>query len=140
MSAFLTRFANGFATLDAHCLDRLAELYSADVQFRDPLHQVDGLPALRGYFEQLYANVHDIRYDIHATDETSPGEGYLRWTLYFRHPRLNGGRLISLDGCSHLRWETHVYRHQDYFDAGALLYEHIPVLGGIVGWLKGRLA
>ncbi|MGE7990101.1 nuclear transport factor 2 family protein [Pseudomonas sp. NPDC089554] len=140
MSAFLTRFANGFATLDASSLDRLGELYSPDVHFRDPLHQLDGLPALRGYFEQLYANAHDIRYDIHATDEIAPGEGYLRWTLHFRHPRLNGGRPISLDGCSHLHWETQVYRHRDYFDAGALLYEHIPVLGGVIGWLKGRLA
>jgi hypothetical protein len=33
-----------------------------------------------------------------------------------------------------------VYLHHDYFDAGALLYEHVPILGGVIGWLKGRLA
>ena len=27
----------------------------------------------------------------------------------------------------------------DYFDAGALLYEHVPVLGRIVSWLKRRM-
>ncbi|MDF0732387.1 nuclear transport factor 2 family protein [Pseudomonas entomophila] len=140
MSAFLTQFANRFATLDAASLDGLGTLYTTDVQFRDPLHQFDGLPALRAYFEQLYANAHDIRYDIHATDQTAPGEGYLRWTLYFRHPRLARGQLIRLDGCSHLRWEERVYHHQDYFDAGALLYEHVPVLGAVIGWLKRRLA
>jgi hypothetical protein len=33
-----------------------------------------------------------------------------------------------------------VYLHRDYFDAGALLYEHLPVLGTLIGWLKRRLA
>jgi len=140
MSAYLHHFAETFATLNADCLDRLGELYSNDVQFRDPLHQLDGLPALRRYFEKQYSNVQDIRYDLLDVDETTPGQGYLRWNLHFRHPRLSHGQPISLQGCSHLRWAKHVYLHHDYFDAGALLYEHLPVLGGVIGWIKGRLA
>lgn len=140
MSAYLLHFADTFATLNADCLDRLGDLYSNDVQFRDPLHQLDGLPALRRYFEKLYSNVQDIRYDLLDVDETTPGHGYLRWNLHFRHPRLSHGQPISLQGCSHLRWTHQVYLHHDYFDAGALLYEHIPVLGGVIGWVKGRLA
>ncbi|QHF41154.1 transcriptional regulator [Pseudomonas sp. S34] len=31
------------------------------------------------------------------------------------------------------------YRHRDYFDAGALLYEHLPVLSRAIAWLKRRL-
>lgn len=139
-SSYLQTFAERFATLNADRLDRLAELYSEDVSFRDPLHRIDGLPALQAYFAGLYANAQDIRYDFHDADEVAPGHGYLRWTLHFRHPRLNGGRLISLDGCSHLRWHERVHFHQDYFDAGALLYEQVPVLGSVIGWLKGRLA
>jgi hypothetical protein len=140
MSAYLRHFADTFATLNAGSLHRLGELYSNDVQFRDPLHQLDGLPALRSYFEKLYSNVEDIRYDLLDVDETAPGHGYLRWNLHFRHPRLSRGQPISLQGCSHLRWAQQVYLHHDYFDAGALLYEHVPVLGGVIGWLKGRLA
>ena len=140
MSAYLRHFAETFATLNLDSLDRLGELYSNDVQFRDPLHQRDGLPALRSYFEKLYTNVQDIRYDFLDVDEIAPGHGYLRWTLHFRHPRLSRGQPISLQGCSHLRWATHVYLHHDYFDAGALLYEHVPVVGGVIGWIKGRLA
>ncbi|MGZ9739191.1 nuclear transport factor 2 family protein [Pseudomonas sp. GNP012] len=140
MSAYLHHFAETFATLNADCLDRLGELYSNDVQFRDPLHQLDGLPALRRYFEKLYSNVQDIRYDLLDVDEITPGHGYLRWNLHFRHPRLSHGQPISLQGCSHLRWAQHVYLHHDYFDAGALLYEHIPVVGGVISWIKGRLA
>jgi len=140
MSKYLETFAERFATLDTGNLQDLDNLYSKTITFRDPLHQIHGLPALRAYFAQLYANARDIRYDFHDASETRPGDGYLRWTLHFRHPRLDGGRLISLDGCSHLQWRERVEFHQDYFDAGALLYEHVPVLGRMIGWLKGRLA
>lgn len=140
MSDYLNGFARQFAALDAGNLSRLGELYREDIEFRDPLHRIHGLPALRDYFTQLYANVQDIRYEFHSADEVRPGQGYLRWTLYFRHPRLNGNRPIHLDGCSHLKWTDRVHFHQDYFDAGALLYEHVPVLGGLIGWLKGRLS
>ncbi|MFT0521316.1 nuclear transport factor 2 family protein [Pseudomonas faucium] len=140
MSAFLQRFVERFATLDTHNLEVLGDLYSADVAFRDPLHQIDGLPALRAYFAQLYANVSEVQYHFEGTDELEPGHGYIRWTLHYRHPRLAGGRRISLQGCSHLRWHERVYFHQDYFDAGALLYEHLPLMGGAIRWLKGRLA
>ncbi|MBC3421301.1 MULTISPECIES: nuclear transport factor 2 family protein [unclassified Pseudomonas] len=140
MSAYLQQFAERFASLDGANLDRLENLYSEDITFRDPLHHIQGLQALRAYFEQLYANASDIRYAFISADEVSPGQGYLRWTLQFRHPRLAGGRQITLQGCSCLHWRDRVHFHQDYFDAGALIYEHLPIMGGAIRWLKGRLA
>ncbi|QKE62303.1 nuclear transport factor 2 family protein [Aquipseudomonas campi] len=140
MTDFLRQFAERFAGLDASNLDRLRELYSDDILFRDPLHEVRGLPAVRGYFGELYANVSELRFDFYGFDQSAEGEGYLRWTMSYRHPRLRGGALIRVEGCSHLRWRDKVYQHRDYFDAGALLYEHLPILGRVIAWLKGRLA
>lgn len=140
MSDFLRRFATEFAALDAGNLARLDELYSDDVLFRDPLHQIHGLPALRDYFSEMYANVRELRFDFHGHDQVGNGEGYLRWTMTYRHPRLRGGALISVEGCSHLLWRDKVCQHRDYFDAGAMLYEHLPLMGGVIAWLKRRLA
>jgi hypothetical protein len=140
MSDFLRRFATEFAALDAGNLARLGELYSDDVLFRDPLHEVRGLPALQHYFAEMYANVGRLDFDFHGFDQVGDGEGYLRWTMTFRHPRLRGGAPISVDGCSHLLWWDKVYQHRDYFDAGAMLYEHLPLMGGAIAWLKRRLA
>lgn len=140
MSDFLRRFATEFAALDAGNLQRLGQLYSDDVLFRDPLHEVRGLPALQRYFAELYANVGRLEFDFHGFDQVVDGEGYLRWTMHFRHPRLRGGARISVDGCSHLLWWDKVYQHRDYFDAGAMLYEHLPLMGGVIAWLKRRLA
>ena len=140
MSEFLRHFAQRFASLDAAHLHQLAELYSEDILFRDPLHEIQGLAALQRYFAELYSNVRELRFDVYAFDTLREGEGYLRWTMHFRHPRLRGGAPISVDGCSHLLWWDKVYQHRDYFDAGAMLYEHLPLMGGVIAWLKRRLA
>ncbi|MEX6501738.1 nuclear transport factor 2 family protein [Pseudomonas zhanjiangensis] len=140
MSDYLRHFGERFASLDKNHLDHLGELYSEDVVFSDPLHQVRGLSELRDYFTTLYASVHDLRFDFHGCDQVRDGEGYLRWTLSYRHPRLAGGQSIRVEGCSHLLWRDRVHQHRDYFDAGALLYEQLPLLGGAIRWLKWRLA
>jgi hypothetical protein len=139
MSSFLRQFARRFAQLDKDNLQRLGELYTDDVRFTDPLHEVQGLGQLRAYFAELYANVNELRFDFHGFDQIAEGEGYLRWVMSYRHPRLAGGRLIRVDGCSHLRWRDKVYCHRDYFDAGAMLYEHLPILGRAIAWLKRRM-
>jgi hypothetical protein len=139
MSSFLRQFARRFAQLDKDNLQRLGELYTDDVRFTDPLHKVQGLGQLHDYFVELYANVNELRFDFHGFDQIGEGEGYLRWVMSYRHPRLAGGRLIRVDGCSHLRWRDKVYCHRDYFDAGAMLYEHLPILGRAIAWLKRRM-
>jgi hypothetical protein len=139
MSDFLRRFARQFAELNKDNLQRLNELYANDVHFTDPLHDVKGIEHLRSYFSELYANVKELRFDFYGFDQIGEGEGYLRWVMSYRHPRLAGGRLIRVDGCSHVLWRDKVYRHRDYFDAGALLYEHVPVLGRAIAWLKRRM-
>lgn len=141
MSEFLQGFARDFAALDKHNLERLSQLYSDDIRFTDPLHEVQGLPQVRRYFAELYANVSELKFNFHGFDASGEGQGYLRWTMTYRHPRLQGGQPIQVEGCSHLLWRNDkVYRHRDYFDAGALLYEHLPLLGRVIHWLKGRLA
>ena len=142
MSGFLQRFAEEFARLNAGNLERLADLYSADVHFTDPLHEVCGLDELQRSFSELYANVEQLHFEFISHDLVADGQGYLRWVMSYRHPRLNRGRLISLEGCSLLRWnaEGKVERHRDYFDAGALIYQHVPLLGSAIRWLQRRLA
>ena len=144
MSDFLHQFARTFSELNAGNLQRLGEMYSEDILFRDPLHEVRGLSNVRRYFEELYANVSELRFDFYGFDpvheRAGAGEGYLRWSMSYRHPRLKRGELIRVEGCTHLLWNTKVYQHRDYFDAGALLYENLPLMGTAIRWLKGRLA
>ena len=68
MSSFLHRFAAEFASLDADKLGRLGELYSDDVHFTDPLHEVVGLAELQRYFAELYANVEQLHFEFISHD------------------------------------------------------------------------
>lgn len=141
MSEFLRDYARRFAELDRNNLHLLGELYSQDIAFADPLHEVHGLTDLRKYFAELYANVRDLQVEFHAYDQVRESKGDLRWAMTYRHPRLNKCEPIAVQGSSHLLWtENRVFQQRDFFDAGALLYEHLPVLGRMIGWLKKRLA
>ncbi|SEJ20887.1 nuclear transport factor 2 family protein [Pseudomonas sp. NFR16] len=141
MSEFLRDYARRFAALNKDNLERLGELYADDIAFADPMRKAQGLAEVRRYFAELYANVSDLQFEFHAFDQVREGKGYLRWTRTYCHPRLNQGEPIAVQGCSHLLWaENKVFQHRDFFDAGALLYEHVPVMGRMIRWLKRRLA
>ena len=135
------QFATGFAALNKHNLEQLAELYHTDIHFTDPLHDVHGLKALRNYCENLYSNVTDLEFDFSQCSGIDEEQALLRWDMRYRHPRLAGGEQISVPGCT-LIWfrDAKVYRHIDHYDAGALLYEHVPVLRQVIALLKKRLA
>ncbi len=119
----------------------LAEVYHPDISFSDPMHQIQGLDALEQYFEGLYENITFIDFQFHKAWVDSD-EGSVHWTMRYRHPRLKAGNHdIKVDGVSLLRWEDNlVIQHQDIFDAGSLLYEHLPVLGWLIHKLKERMA
>ena len=134
-------FATGFAALQRDNLATLADLYHADMVFIDPLHEIHGLDAMQAYCANLYANVSQIDFVFHQQQSLSETEAVLRWRMTFCHPRLRGGSRIAVEGCSFLTFRgDKVCHHRDYFDAGALLYEHLPLLGRLIAWLKRRLA
>ena len=65
----------------------------------------------------------------------------LTWTMSYQHPKLNNGELIAVKGASQLDFKQgKVVSHRDYFDGGALLYEHIPLLKRVIHFLKNRMA
>ncbi len=120
-------------------LDLLDSLYTADVEFRDPVHTLHGGLALKHYLRKMAGNLRDYR--IRYIDEVqSSNAAYLSWEMDYSHPQLKGGQLISLRGISHLKFTDKVYFHEDCYDLGALVYEHVPVLGLATRKLKQRLA
>jgi hypothetical protein len=136
MKAFLEMYNS----LHADNLHRLREVYRRDVRFVDPAHEIDGLDNLVSYFENMYKNVSSIGFTF--TEPVFDGtDGYVSWEMTFSHKRLAGGRRLQVDGLTHVRMdgEGMVYFHRDYFDLGAMVYEHVPVLGRIIQTIRKRL-
>ncbi len=137
----LERFFNTYQRLNRDNLDLLKEIYSDDIRFSDPAHSLNGLPALRDYFAELYANVEDITFDF-SSPRISNDQVFVQWVMRLRHPRLNRGGEVEVPGisCLHFTENDLVDEHRDYFDLGVMLYEQLPLLGFLVRAVKRRLS
>jgi len=124
--------------LDDSKLANLGDIYHEDVLFQDPAQRIDGLPALKAYFSGLMQNVKDCRFVI-LRSEVTVTSAVIEWKMHFSHPHLNGGNMIMVEGVSLLSGDSKIRQHRDYFDLGAMLYEHVPVIGGVIRHLKRRL-
>lgn len=132
-------FIDCYQRLNKHNLALLQRMYSEDIHFADPLHQVDGLASLTDYFANMYANVQNIEFDISSAYEVQDN-AFLYWTMRFSHPKIKGGSEIAVQGHSKLEFSgDKVQRHRDYFDVGQMLYRQLPVLGTVIKALDKRM-
>jgi hypothetical protein len=134
----INQFIQTYQSLNKDNLAQLTDIYHPDINFIDPLHQVEGLAALTGYFASLYENLVSCEFEIQA-QLWQANQAALYWQMQYQHASLNGGKSVRVDGCSHLKFtDGLVIYHRDYLDAGAMLYEHIPLLGSAIRFIKKR--
>ena len=136
---WLTEFTTIYQSLNKHNLSLLKNIYHQDICFEDPLHKVEGLDNFIAYFENLYTNIVNCHFIIEHTIQTD-SEAAIYWTMNYQHPKLNSGKTVSVKGHSHLKVSNNlIIYHRDYLDAGSMLYEHIPLLGSAVRFIKKRI-
>ena len=59
--------------------------------------------------------------------------------MTYQHPKLKSGEKIVVSGHSYLvSFEDKVITHRDYFDVGSMLYEHLPLIGYGISWIKKK--
>jgi hypothetical protein len=78
---------------------------------------------------------------VTVDDTVSSGnDHYIRWTMVFTAPKLNGGNPVESVGMSHVRFNQagQVIMHQDFWDSGTNIYGQIPVLGGVIESIRRR--
>lgn len=118
---------------------RLDEIYTQDLEFRDPVHTLHGSLAVKSYLRRLAGSL--THYRIRYLDQNIGEQAaYLTWEMDYAHRRLRQGRIITVRGMSQVRYTTRIFYHEDCYDMGALLYEHLPGLGLATRHLKQRLA
>ena len=134
----LKQFYADFANAD---LDTMADIYCEAVDFADPIRWCVGLPELKRYFAETSENLSHCRFKF-VTTVVQDASVVLEWDMEYSHPKLKKGEKLELPGLSMLVFSPErerFTRHRDYYDLGAMLYEHIPLLGAGVRALKRRL-
>ncbi len=131
------KFKLYFAEMDFDDDSILREIYSDDIIFKDPVHEIKGLESLIQYFNKLNENL--IEGAFHFTDESIiDNKAYLSWemNLALKRPK----KKVKASGISVLNFGQKITTQRDYFDAGELFYENIPIFGGLIRFLKKKIA
>ncbi|OYQ38780.1 isomerase [Rhodoferax sp. TH121] len=128
-----------FETLTPASLATLPSLYAADARFKDPFNDVRGVPAISGIFAHMFETLESPRFVVRERIVQGT-QCFLTWEFRFYFRRFKQGEEQVILGGSHLVLDDTglVTLHRDYWDAAEELYEKLPVVGGVMRWLKKR--
>ena len=128
-----------FETLSPQSVGQLHTVYDAQAMFKDPFNEVQGLPEIERIFRHMYVALDQPHFVV--TGQVVDGsQAFLTWEFRFRFKRFDTTTLQAVRGASHVVFNEQglVTMHRDYWDAAEELYEKLPVLGGVMRWLKKR--
>ena len=133
------RLVQFFEQLQPQDLPRLPALYAADARFKDPFNEVQGLAAIERIFAHMFDTL-DSPHFILTERIVQDHKCFLVWDFRFRFRRFDTQSWQTVRGGTHLVFndEGLVTLHRDYWDAAEELYEKLPVVGGLMRWLKRR--
>ena len=128
-----------FETLSPQSVAQLHTIYDAQARFKDPFNEVQGLPEIERIFQHMYVALDQPHFVV--TGQVVDGaQAFLTWEFRFRFKRFDTTTMQAVRGASHVVFNDQglVTMHRDYWDAAEELYEKLPVLGGVMRWLKKR--
>jgi hypothetical protein len=142
---FVDEFKQYYSDFDQCDICDLDIFYDSEAVFTDPLHTIDGCDNIKKYFSAMCDGLVSCRFEFVGetiTDESA----WLKWVMHYQHPKLKKGCPLHLTGATYLTFtrtdsdeSKKVVRHEDFYDMGSMLYEHIPVMGASIRWLKQQL-
>ncbi len=131
--------ATFFQTLSPQSVAQLLTVYDEQATFKDPFNQVQGLPEIERILRHMYVALDQPHFVV--TGQVVDGaQAFLTWEFRFRFKRFDTTTLQAVRGASHVLFNEQglVTMPRDYWDAAEELYEKLPVLGGVMRWLKKR--
>ena len=117
---------------------KLPALYSDNITFIDPAHSLQGLEDLGAYLQSNCMDLLSCSFEVEQVSQMEE-EAYIHWHMHYQHPKLSGGRISTIVGISHIKFDEKVYYHRDYFDLGEMVYEKLPLIGAVIRYLKNRI-
>jgi hypothetical protein len=114
-------------------------LYDGQAHFKDPFNEVQGLPEIERIFRHMYVALDGPHFVI-TSQLVDGAQAFLTWEFRFRFKRFDTHTLQTVRGGSHILFNEQglVTLHRDYWDAAEELYEKLPLLGGVMRWLKKK--
>lgn len=134
----LKHFKSYYQDMKQNSYIKLSDIYADDIVFCDPIHEVHGLADVMAYLESSVANVQECRFE-YLDELVDDGVAYIKWNMHYLHPSVSK-KVQTLRGMTQLHFNEKVTYHEDIYDMGALVYEHLPVMGFATKAIKRRMA
>ena len=128
-----------FESLTPQSAAQMGAVYDRSARFVDPFNDVQGLAAVEAIFQHMFVALDEPRFVV--TGQVVQGhQCFLVWDFHFRFKRFRQSTPQTIHGTTHLVFSDTglVTLHRDYWDAAQELYEKLPLVGGLMRWLKKR--
>lgn len=138
MNEIIDNFQQVYTELNGRNIEIVNSIYDENVTFIDPFHEIRGLNTLRDYFSELYKNVINCQFtfgEVYAKHNSA----MIIWNMAVRHRKLSKNKPIEVSGSTQIRFDDKIYFHRDYFDAGQMVYEGLPLVGPVIRFIKQKV-
>jgi hypothetical protein len=122
---------------EEHIRKHTASTYSTDAFLNDTLKTEIGAAAIEKYFLGTAGNADEILVEFQDVAR-SGNDYYLRWVMDVKFKKFHRGKSFRTIGITHARFneEGLVILHQDYWDSTTGFFQHVPVLGSGIRYIK----
>ena len=135
----VARFALFYSNVtSASVRAEIGSVYAENLFFNDTLKTLRTRAALQSYFVKTAEHAEAMK--VTVVDVARSGANYyVRWTM---EVRFKGSReSVFTIGMTQLRFNDQglIVFHQDFWDSTAGFFEHLPVLGAAIRWIKTKI-
>jgi hypothetical protein len=117
--------------------ESITTTYAEKFYFNDTLVTLHDRQNLLKYLKQTQQNIDAMNFKVLSVQDNGQ-DAYVRWLMKTQF-KLLGQEVDSQSiGFSHLRFnaDNKIILHQDYWDNMQGFYQHIPIIGGVLRWIK----
>ena len=133
------KYVTFFDRLDKNTpIEEYKNYFDENSYFEDPFQKVVGVDKIYHIFEDMYAKLHNPRFMIEEFVSNN-NLSYIKWTFIYQMDE--NSQEQSFVGVSRVRFgeNAKVLSHVDFWDAGANIYEKIPILGSVIRYIKRKI-
>lgn len=125
---------------DKGLADKVAKAYAEKLYFNDTVVTLHDRKELREYLQHTQEALDSMHFEVLDIFEKDH-DVLVRWSMRTQFTIMGQQRDVKSLGVSHLRFNNDgkIVLHQDYWDSTQGFYQHIPLIGGLLRWIKNGL-
>lgn len=119
---------------------QMRAIYTDDAFFKDPFNEVHRVDDIAAIFGRMFDALAEPRFVV-VNRVVDGSQAMLEWDFLFRIRRFRPHETWTVHGVSHLRFapDGRIAYHRDYWDTAEELYAKLPLLGGLMRFLRHRM-